>query len=129
VQQLVFGAVKELLAATATNEKGRETLMKETMGGLRELMSIDPKETAILVQGFVAPGDDDQITRLHQTVSRLLKPYPRLLFQYLHTLLGPRKPASSSSRERYAGARHTFRTFRHGTALLRNDVFGGGRRE
>jgi hypothetical protein len=38
------------------NEKGRETLMKETLGVVRELISVNPTETATLIQSFVAPG-------------------------------------------------------------------------
>jgi hypothetical protein len=122
-QQLVFGTIQDLLKETMGNEKARETLTRETLGVVRELIGIDPKETAALIQSFVAPGthslplprpnefvqsthgtthhllttattttgDDEQITRIHQQVTRLLKPYPRLLYQYLHTLLGPRK--------------------------------------
>lgn len=98
-KQLVFGTIQDLLKETMGNEKARETLTRETLGVVRELIGIDPKETAALIQSFVAPGDDEQITRIHQQVTRLLKPYPRLLYQYLHTLLGPRKQTRGESAE------------------------------
>lgn len=39
----------------------------------------------------VHPGDDEHTTKVQQQVMRVLRSYPHLLFQYLHTLLGPRK--------------------------------------
>lgn len=55
-QKLVFGAIKELYDQKGTNEKEKATIIKETLNVVRELMNIDPKETAALIQSFVAHG-------------------------------------------------------------------------
>jgi hypothetical protein len=75
-QQLVFGTIQDLLKETMGNEKARETLTRETLGVVRELIGVNPKETAALIQSFVAPGTLTPRPFLRRTRSRHHPPRP-----------------------------------------------------